>query len=94
MHLSTALAAQLRCAQQSSGTGPQLQLQPQARNVRPLFEAAAAGDANGAYTLQRRKAAAARSPLFARAAGAKQGHAGRRLQLDAGILKLLQRGGV
>jgi hypothetical protein len=57
-----------------------------------MFDAAAAGDANGAYTLQRRKAA--RSPLFARAAGAKKGHAGRRLQLEAGILKLQQRGGV
>ncbi len=92
MHLSTALAAQQRCARHSLGTGPQLQLQRQARDVRPMFEAAAAGDANGACALQRRKAP--RSPLFARAAGAKQGHAGRRLQLDAGILKLLQRGGV
>ena len=92
MHLSTALAAQLQCAQQSSGTGPQLQqLQRQARNMHPMFEAAAAEDANGACALQRRKAA--RSPLFARAAGAKQGHAGRRLQLDAGILKLQQRDG-
>ena len=92
MHLSRAFVAQLQCAQHSSGTAAQLQLQRQARNVRPMFEAAAAGDANGAYTLQRRKAA--RSPSFARAAGAKQGHAGRLLQLDAGILKLRQRGGV
>ena len=92
MHLSTALVAQLQCAQQSSGTAARLQLQRQARDVRPMFEAAATEDANGACALQRRKAA--RAPLFARAAGAKQGHAGRRLQLDAGILKLQQRGGV
>ena len=91
MHLNRALVAQLQCAQQSSGTAERLQLQRQARDVRPMFEAAAAEDANGACALQRRKAA--RSPLFARAAGAKQGHAGRRLQLDAGILKLQQRDG-
>jgi hypothetical protein len=79
MHLSRALVAQLRCAQHSSGTAARLQLQRQARDVHLMFEAAAAGDANGAYSLQRRRAA--RSPLFARAAGAKQGQAGRRLQL-------------
>jgi len=50
------------------------------------FEAAAAGDANGACALQRHQAV--HSPFFV-----KEGHAGRRLQLDAGILKLQQRDG-
>ena len=95
MHLSTALVAQWRCAQHSSGTALRPQLQPQARSVRPMirvaersrqFQAAAAGDANGACASQRRKAA--QSPLVARVAEAKEGHAGRRLPLDAGILKL------
>ena len=95
MHWSRALVAQLRCPQPSSHTAAQLQLQPQAHNVRPMirvaehslqFEAAAAGDANGACALQRHQAA--HSPFFV-----KEGHAGRRLQLDAGILKLQQRDG-
>ena len=100
MHWSRALVAQLRCPQPSSRTAVQLQLQPQARNVRPMirvaehslqFEAAAAGDTNGACALQLRQAA--HSPFFARTAEANEGHAGRRLQLDAGILKLQQRDG-
>ncbi len=100
MHWSTGLVAQLQCPQPSSSTAAQLQLQPQGSNVRPMirvaersrqFEAAAAGDANGACALQGRQAA--HSPFFARAAEAKEGHAGWQLQLDAGILKLQQRDG-
>ena len=102
MHSSTVLVAQLRCPQHCLRTAIRQQLQLQTSNVRSKirvaecsrkFEAFAAENASGACAFQGFQVSY--SPFFARTAKAKEGHAGRRLQLDAvaGILKLQQRDG-